>query len=467
VINYFVNRQLSREVIRNTQYISQSEAIIRNSNLINKEIIEMQSGFRGFLLTDQDVFLEPYYSGLTSVPELMSQQRAILENDIQKHRLNSIDQLHRKWTEYADSLIITKRDTLPESVKRYKRLFNTKLRMEVGKKMNDQINTLFAVFDLYEYRVRQQRRAQLENSIQRTGVITLGLTLSLITLSLLLSFYLIRSISGRITKMVDFAERISLGNFITIENKENDELAKLIKSLNKMSETLSKNFQDLTRKNNELDQFAYVVSHDLKAPLRGISNIISWIEEDHQDELTDDVRYNLYLIKGRTQRLENMINGLLQYAKIGKIRGEAERIDTDVLVKELCAILVPPNFELSIESKLPIVDTEKMKIEQIFSNLISNAVKYNKSEKPKITIGFRDMKTHFEFFVSDNGIGIEKQYHEKIFMIFQTLQERDAFESTGVGLAIVKKIIEENKEKIEVHSEPGKGTTFCFTCSKN
>jgi signal transduction histidine kinase len=162
-----------------------------------------------------------------------------------------------------------------------------------------------------------------------------------------------------------------------------------------------------------------------------------------------------------------MINGLLQYARIGKVKGEPEIIDAYTLVKELCAILVPSHFRLDIQLDLPLISAEKVKIEQIFSNLISNAVKYNNNVRPEIKIGCKNLLSHFEFYVSDNGIGIEKQYYEKIFMIFQTLQERDAFESTGVGLAIVKKIIDENKEKIEVFSEPGKGTTFSFTCSKN
>ncbi|MGZ4090448.1 MAG: sensor histidine kinase, partial [Bacteroidia bacterium] len=217
---------------------------------------------------------------------------------------------------------------------------------------------------------------------------------------------------------------------------------------------------------SELDQFAYVVSHDLKAPIRGISHIISWIEEDHASELTSDIKKNHALIKGRIARLESMIDGLLTYARIGRVRNDIQEINIGQLLGELAALLVPAGFEVVMEHKMPFVTTEKLLIEQVFSNLISNAVKYNDKPEGRITISFRELAGWYEFSVSDNGKGIEQVYFEKIFIIFQTLQERDAFESTGVGLAIVKKIIEDKKGKIIVSSEPGKGSVFTFTWPK-
>ncbi len=263
--------------------------------------------------------------------------------------------------------------------------------------------------------------------------------------------------------MVKLAQEISKGNFKTIADDKNDELTKLSISLNTMSEILDRNFQDLTQKNNELDQFAYVVSHDLKAPLRGIDNITSWIEEDHSHDLTPELRKNLELIKGRARRLENMINGLLEYARIGKLKKDHETVNLKALLEELIEILVPPNFEVSIDGEMPVLKTVKVRIEQVFSNLISNAVKYNEKPVGKISISCKTLPNYYEFSVTDNGIGIQSQYFEKIFTIFQTLKERDAFESTGVGLAIVKRIIENKKATIDVESVPGEGTTFRFT----
>jgi signal transduction histidine kinase len=466
IISFFVNQRLSNEIIKNSSYINNSEAIIRNSNVMHKEMIEMQSGFRGFLLTGQEVFLQPYYDGINTVPPIIREQYELLSSDLQKQRLDSIALLHARWVSYANSLIATKLDTLPEATEKYKELFEKKLRMEVGKKLNDRIQKIFLYFDNYEYQVRKDRRETLKASLKSTGIITFALTLVSVIIALIAGFYFIRTITSRISKMVDLAEHISKGDFKKIEDTKQDELNRLSVSLNDMSETLEKNFKELTKKNSELDQFAYVVSHDLKAPLRGIGNIISWIEEDHEQDLTPDIIRNLALIKGRATRLENMINGLLEYAKVGKIKKGYEAVDVTKLVLETVELLVPKHFNVELAGIMPVLVTERLHIEQVFSNLISNAVKYNHNPKPVIGISAKELPDAYEFRVSDNGQGIQKEYFDRIFVIFQTLQERDAFESTGVGLAIVKKIIEDYKGTITVTSEPGTGTSFVFTWPK-
>jgi signal transduction histidine kinase len=466
IVLFFVNQRLSAQILQNSTYLNNSEAVIRNSNILHKQVIDMQSGFRGYLLTRQEVFLQPYYHGVNSIPPLIKEQRGLLSTESQKQKLDSIDFLHQEWVEYADSLISTKRDTLPESNLRYESLFNRKLKMEVGKKLNDRIRDIFISLDNYEYAVRLARRAKLQQSVERTGKISILLTIVSIILASITSFLVTRSITRRISKMVNLSERVSKGDFINIKDDKKDELSRLVNSLNSMSVDLNKNFNELQKKNQQLDEFAYVVSHDLKAPLRGIANIISWIEEDHKTELSGDVVRNLELIKGRTDRLENMINGLLEYARIGKTKAVPETVDVKLLLSDLQQILVPRDVKVSFLTPFPIIKTEKVRLEQVFSNLLSNAIKYNKSVDREIKIGCYDEADHYKFTVTDNGPGIEKEYYEKIFMIFQTLQERDAFESTGVGLAIVKKIVEENKGTIIVESTIGQGTTFIFTWPK-
>jgi len=185
--------------------------------------------------------------------------------------------LHSLWVKYANSLISSKKDTLAGTQK-YQIIFETQLKAGVGKKINDKIKQIILAFDSDEYRLIQLRRETLRQSIDKTGKISLTLTLFSITLALITCFYIVRIISQRISKMVNLAEEISKGNFKTITDHTNDELKQLSESLNAMSQTLDKNFQELTKKNKELDQFAYVVSHDLKAPLRGIDNITKWME---------------------------------------------------------------------------------------------------------------------------------------------------------------------------------------------
>lgn len=466
IIDFVVNQQLSSEVVRNSEYLSNSEAIIRNSNLLHKYMIEMQSGFRGYLLTSQESFLQSYYEGLKKVPETLKEQKALITHGSRNVYLDSIVLLHTSWIKYSGAMISAKMDTLPYASIRYHELFEKKLKKEVGKKINDRISVLFREFDKREYQIRQSRRLKLENSITRTRNISILLNSVSVLIGLISGLYLIRLITGRIKTMSDFAAEISKGHFITIDDKNNDEMNKLSDSLNKMSEILDKNFRELKKKNTELDQFAYVVSHDLKAPLRGIDNLIKWMEEDHPEEITPVVRQNIDQIKRRTKRLENLINGLLEYAKIGRVKKNVETVNVETMLKEISEMLVPSRFKVIIPHNMPTLKTEKIRLEQVFSNLISNSVNYHDKAEGRISVGVNDLGDHYEFTVSDDGPGIEQQYHEKVFMIFQTLKERDAYESTGVGLAIVKKIIEEQKGKIKLESEPGKGTSVKFTWPK-
>jgi signal transduction histidine kinase len=222
--------------------------------------------------------------------------------------------------------------------------------------------------------------------------------------------------------------------------------------------------EELEKKNKELDQFAYVVSHDLKAPLRGINNLSMWIEEDMEGKLEEDTKNNLDLMRKRVKRMEGLIDGILQYSRAGRIKHEASSFSLKNSIEEMIESLSPPEkFKFNIAEDLPPLVTEKIAIEQIFANYISNAIKYNNNPEPVVDVSWKQNGDLFEFCVADNGPGIEKEFHEKVFVIFQTLQARDTFESTGVGLAIVKKIVEDKGGKVWIESEKGAGTKFYFS----
>jgi signal transduction histidine kinase len=220
----------------------------------------------------------------------------------------------------------------------------------------------------------------------------------------------------------------------------------------------------LEKANKELDQFAYVVSHDLKAPLRAIASLADWIEEDTKDKISEDSRSNLSMLKGRVLRMEALIHGILSYAKAGKIKCESKVIDLNYLLNEIIDSLNPPSFfQIQIQENLPSIETEQTKLFQVFSNLISNAIKYNDKVVGNVKVSFYEKEGICQFSVEDNGPGIEKEYHSRVFMIFQTLSARDEFESTGIGLSIVKKIVEEQGGKIWIESEKNKFTRFNFS----
>ena len=223
----------------------------------------------------------------------------------------------------------------------------------------------------------------------------------------------------------------------------------------------------LEKSNAELDKFAYVVSHDLKAPLRAIGNLTGCIEEDFSDTLPTEALNHFNTIKNRVSRMEGLINGILDYAKANKNTGNVESFKSDDLVKETIELIgVPENAIINIREGMPSIQAEKIKLQQVFMNIINNAIKYNDKTDIQVEVGSEDYGNEWMFYVKDNGPGIEPRYHDKIFIIFQTLNARDEVESRGVGLAIVKKIIEDEGGKISIDSDLERGAKFIFTWPK-
>ncbi len=223
----------------------------------------------------------------------------------------------------------------------------------------------------------------------------------------------------------------------------------------------------LKKRNQELDQFAYVVSHDLKAPLRAIANLSTWIEEDLSDKLTDETQHQMNLLRGRVHRMEALIEGLLQYSRVGRINNTKESVNVSKLLGEIIDSLAPPpTFTVEVSPGMPLLFTERLLLGQVFSNLIGNAIKHNRRTDGRVHISVQDLGDFYEFAVADNGPGIAPQYHEKIFVIFSTLEARDKVENTGIGLSLVKKIVENQGGTIQVESRDGEGATFRFTWPK-
>lgn len=224
----------------------------------------------------------------------------------------------------------------------------------------------------------------------------------------------------------------------------------------------------LEETNKELDNFAYIVSHDLKAPLRGIGSLANWLLTDYKDKLDEEGADIINLLVNRVERMKNFIDGILQYSRVTRVKENYIEINLNKLIKEVVELLSPPeNIKIIVNSELPKVKGEVIYIEQIYQNLISNAIKFMDKPEGEININYSSTEDFWEFSVSDNGAGIDEKYFNKIFMIFQTLQPRDKFESTGIGLSIVKKIVETNGGKIWLESKLNKGTTFYFTLPKN
>jgi signal transduction histidine kinase len=224
----------------------------------------------------------------------------------------------------------------------------------------------------------------------------------------------------------------------------------------------------LERSNRDLNQFAYVASHDLKAPLRGIANLAHWLEEDLGEALNGNSREHIRVLLNRVQRMEGLIDGILSYARAGRASGPREDIDVTKLVDDVIELLAPTTgtYHVDVPETLPRIAAERAPFQQVWMNLLGNAFKHSRRENIEIQVRAVDRESHWEFGVADNGPGIAPQYHQRIFGIFQTLASRDKLEGTGIGLATVKKIVESEGGKVWVESQVGNGATFRFTWPK-
>ncbi|MEO0838583.1 MAG: ATP-binding protein [Cyanobacteria bacterium J06643_5] len=221
------------------------------------------------------------------------------------------------------------------------------------------------------------------------------------------------------------------------------------------------------QRNQELDQFAYIVSHDLKAPLRGIANISNWIVEDLGDKVEAEIQNHINMLQTRLRHMEDLIDSLLNYSRVGRTKIAVENISVSDLLLEIINSLQPSaKFDIVINSNMPLLRGRKILLQQVFSNLIGNAIKHHHLSSGKIEISVRDLERYYEFSVTDDGPGIAPEHHKKIFGIFQILESKHKTDSTGIGLAIVKKIIETEGGKISLESELNQGTKFSFTWLK-
>nr|WP_305909636.1 AAA family ATPase [Methylomarinum sp. Ch1-1]MDP4522564.1 AAA family ATPase [Methylomarinum sp. Ch1-1] len=281
---------------------------------------------------------------------------------------------------------------------------------------------------------------------------------------------LIKSVFTReqieLTRMLMAQAAIALQNTQLIRKMKQSQQA--IESLNKdLERRVQERTNELNHVNEELKNFAYVVSHDLKAPLRAINQLSGWIAEDYADKFDQDGREQMALLRDRAKRMHDMIDGILQYSRVGRVKERLETVDTGEVFDEVIQLISPPErIKISIQSPLPVIKAEKLRVYQVFQNLLDNAIKYNDKERGLIDISCSELAHDWQFCIADNGPGIDKKYQEKVFQLFQTLKPKDQTHGTGIGLSLIEKMVHNWGGKIWIESEVGQGCSVIFTLPK-
>ncbi|WP_052732834.1 sensor histidine kinase [Hymenobacter terrenus] len=437
---------------------------------------DAQAGTRGYLLTGDTVYLRPYSTATGLLPASLNRLTELTaDNSIQKARFDSLRglveqefRILRPLTQINKSMSKSAMETL----------------LDTDRQTLRQVRVLYERIQAQEMAMLAQRSA-LQNIFEKATPIVVLVSA---VLAVLIVVWLITKIvkeladnrrlqteladinaqvSRRIAQIRALAEQVVQGDYtVKITDTAEDNLGGLATSLNRMTQTLDASFSALEKRNLELDQFAYVASHDLKAPLRGVTTIVKWIEDELAAELSPQLRTYLDQMKGRLSRLEDLINGLLAYARVGRTAQTPETVDVAQLLGEVAELVVPTDFTLRIGPGMPAFTTDRLGLQQVFTNLLSNAVKYHQRGAGHLEVTCQESGAYYEFRVQDDGPGIAPEYHQKIFLLFQTLRDRHTAESTGIGLSIVQKIIDEHQGTIRVESALGLGAGFIFTWPK-
>jgi PAS domain S-box-containing protein len=238
-----------------------------------------------------------------------------------------------------------------------------------------------------------------------------------------------------------------------------------LRDLNQAFDTTNRS---LLETNRELDRFAYITAHDLKAPLRAIYSLSTWIEEDLDEHIQPETRSQIHLLRRRIERMQALLDSLLEYSRCGRLQTPISRVDVNSLIARVIDILAPPEtLTVNILTPLPMFATHHQPLQRVFLHLIDNAIRHHPTKVGMVAISAADLGDRYEFTIADDGEGIEPQYHNKIYTLFQTLKARDLQENVGAGLAIVKKIIETQGGTIGLESSFGQGASFKFTWLKH
>jgi signal transduction histidine kinase len=367
---------------------------------------------------------------------------------------------------------------------------------EMRAKINDLLYEEFKVFTRADIERTKEASRKIVGSVV---VVALILILTGFLYVFVFGAAITRSIAKSIIQLRDTVAEIGKGDFdAKIEIESSDEIGQLASSsqkiagdlksasesikslkkevnkhkmveeeLKKLNARLESANYELQNTNKELKEFAYVAAHDLKTPLRSIGVLANWISTDYADKFDQKGKEQIKLLVGRAERMSKLIDNLLEYSKTGQ-PSQKKQVDLNIVLSEVISeIKSPANIEISIENEMPTVISDKTRMRRVFANLLNNAVQCVDKPKGQIKIASVREDGFWKFSVSDNGPGIDPKYHEKIFKICQTLSPHDDIEGTGIGLSIVKKIVENNGGTIWLESEVGKGSTFYFTIPRS
>jgi signal transduction histidine kinase len=478
--------------------VDHTQAVLKALGSFTTLLMDVETGQRGYLLTRQEEFLTPYSRAVAGYRDQLARLKEVMADEAERPQIQrlaaifddklevvgrTIESAHEgKW---EDALAVVNEGRGRRDTEEFRQLGQEIADREVG-----QLAT-------------RQATAERENS--NTLAVVLGGGALIIFLTVAAATRTVSQVDGPLRDLLVGIAALADGRLDRrLDIRSSDEIGRVVEAFNDTADhllaanqarerveadlaqanrhllieveergaaqtRLSESLIELARSNEDLDNFAYIASHDLKAPLRGIRNLTDWISEDVKGKVEGDTIANLALLHTRVERLDMLVDSLLQYSRVGRLIYAVEEIDTADLIADIADYIAPPKgFTVAYRGEAPLILSKRAPLEQVLRNLIGNGLKHHDQTEGTVTVSVRDLGDLIEFQIEDDGPGIDPKFHERIFKIFQTLKSRDTLEASGMGLAIVKKAVERHGGTITVESAPPRrGTIFVFTWAKD
>ena len=449
----------------------------RQAERLQVALVDQETGIRGYALAGQEVFLEPWNAGRAAEATATAALSAVADDPDLRIRadLDQVETRATAWrTRYAEPILAQVRSGAAVTVD-----------PALGKQLFDQLRVSFGALQRTLDRAAGEARSDLDNAAARLRTVALLIGVGLVALLFVLAFGLRRVVERPLSRLAGEVRQVADGDFEarvhgtgprevvglgTDVEAMRRQIVTEFHALREATDRLNRQTQELERSNTELEQFAYVASHDLQEPLRKVASFTQLLERRYKGQLDERAdQYIAFAVDG-AKRMQGLINDLLSFSRVGRLTREHVEIGAGTLVEQALA-----NLSLAIEDAgatvtvapdLPRVSVDQALMVGVFQNLIGNAIKFRGDDPPRIEVGLADAGTEWEFSVADNGIGIEPEYADRIFVIFQRLHPKDAYPGTGIGLAMCRKIIEYHGGRIWLDTSVPAGTTFRFTLPK-
>ncbi len=443
----FVGVLSYRSMVQNGEdrrWVAHTHEVLEDIEGLLTELDDAETGQRGYVITGEDVYLGPYNDAVGRVPQDLKKLRELtFDNPVQQHSLDQLGPLVASKLAELQKVIDTRRQkgagAAVEGV-----------REGLGKRTMDEIRVVVAGTKREEERLLAQRSSELDANSRRTRtVIVIGNALAFLFLSLAC---------------------VVIGREMSQRRRAEDDVRHLNSDLERRvaerTAELAERARDLARSNGELQQFAYVASHDLQEPLRMVASFTQLLAKRYKDKLDDDAREFITFAVDGAMRMQTLISDLLSYSRVGTQGKPFERTECDsVLDRALSGLRLAIKDAGAVikHDPLPAVLADPVQLSQLFQNLVTNAIKFRATKAPHVQISAEKDGDDWKISVRDNGIGISPEHADRIFVIFQRLHTKTEYPGTGIGLAICKKIVERHGGRIWVEPSPGGGSTFCFT----